>query len=168
MHLFKKEIRLTEIHPNKTFLIRFDLFFEKLDYEPLLIDPPYQLHPYWDDDFQDQAVLEFELKFSSSLQQIEDDDIITYWHESDKLRYESTDSPLSNLLPTHNFKRCLACSLTQKSTHNFNLFEVKIRNYSHYRQVSKSEQRKVLSFPIDSWKLTIDSLIDRSALTGAT
>ena len=61
------------------------------DYEPQFRDQQYQRDLYWDDDVYDQEKLGFRNSSDKSLEQIEDDDIITDSHVPNKLRYPLID-----------------------------------------------------------------------------
>ena len=86
IHCLKKE---TPIH-NKTVKQHISTLFRPLPeisgYQPKLIDPHYEHTSFWKDDRYDQGKLEYNHNFSKPPKQIEDDDIITDSHVSDKLK----------------------------------------------------------------------------------
>ena len=91
---------------------------EKPHYEPQYSDPQYEQDHSWDDDNFDQEKLEFKYKFDKSLKQIEDNDIITDSHVSDKLRYALIDlwtvNPLLSIISTlRSFRSLLNLSKCQ-------------------------------------------------------
>ena len=110
MHLFKKE---TPKH-HKTVRQNIPTPFRTLpqipDYEPQFIDPHCGQDPYWKDDLSDHDKLEYKHNFNKPPEQIEEDDIITHSHVSDKLRYAliglwTVNPQLPITLPLPNFRQ---------------------------------------------------------------
>ena len=90
---------------------------EVQDWKPQSNDPQNQPDPYCGNNFYKQEQLHFQNTFDKSLEQIEDDHIITDSHVSDKIRYALTalwtvikqppnTSPLPNFRPPLDFTIC--------------------------------------------------------------
>ena len=92
MHLFKKGTATHQKTAKQDILAMFRHLKAILDYDQQFIDPHFQADPFWSDYLYDPEKFELKHNFNKPTGLIEDDDIFTDSHLSDKLRYAVIDS----------------------------------------------------------------------------
>ena len=118
MHPIQKETPIHQITANQHISTMFRHLPENPENESQFINPHYQQDPYWNDDLFDHEKLEYKQNFNKRPEQIEDHDLITDSHVSDKKRRHAlldsrtfnpqlpNTSPSPKFRPTLNFTNC--------------------------------------------------------------
>ena len=148
--------------------------------EESFIDHQYGFDPYWEDHRYGQDNLEYRYTYDKPIEQFEVDDIIDDSHVSDTLRHALIDlwtinSQLPGTSPLPHFTRFFhpnklgqqpvidnETALQLKSTPDGSIKILQLSTNLH-----RKNKRKMLYFPMDFGDLTIDSLIEKGALSSA-